>query len=88
MIHTSPGQKVDGKYIIVMYYPIREQNVFHVNYIPPILRLVPMEHFPPKLSDTIVRNYLKKSFKSASDYIETAYSDAMNTVLNFHSTFP
>ena len=77
MIRTWAEQKIDGKYNILTYEPMREKNTFYITYIPLLLRLELMEYFYPKilLNDVTVYNYSKQIVMSASDYIDTANRD-------------
>ena len=54
IIHASSKQNVDGKYIILTSEPMREQNAFHVTFIPSILRwTIFMRNFMTQLCITI-----------------------------------
>ena len=73
MIRTSASQRVDGKYIILPYEPMREDNAFYMIHILLILRLEPMEYFYTKLSDAIVYRFTKQASMCVSDYRNTLH---------------
>ena len=50
--------------------------------IPPILRLVSMEYFYQKLSETTMYNYSKQAVMRASEYIETVHRDVRIFICN------
>ena len=54
---------------------MRKQNTFHMMYDQSTLRLDTIEYVYPKISDAVAYRQSKQAVKSASDYIETRYSD-------------
>ena len=65
MIHASAEKyHFDAMFLrLQLRKPMREQNAFHVMYVPPISKLEPMKYIYPE------------AVMNASDYIETEYSD-------------
>ena len=77
MIHASAEKyHFDAMFLrLQLRKPMREQNAFHVTYVPSTSRLYPMEEI------------YSKAFMSVLDNIETAYRQDIHALLCFHSIF-
>ena len=74
-IHPSAEHKVDGKYIILRYEPMREQNGFHVTRISPISQSEHRKYIYTKFIGATAYSLWKQVVMSASECSEIAYHD-------------